>query len=339
VTNLIIAFATGLTAGGLSCLAVQGGMLASSLSHHTEAKIGEAPRRSSARPILLFLGAKLIAYTILGFVLGWFGQLLQLTPTMRAVLQIAIGLFMLGTALRLLNVHPIFRHFVIEPPKVVTRYIRRKTKYADDNWLAPVFLGALTVLIPCGVTQAMMALAVTTGSPIAGAGILFAFVLGTTPLFFGLAYMATKLGTKWQSKFWKTTGVVVMALGLLSVDSSLNLLGSPVSLSTIQSQPLAKQTMSTPSAAAGVNNNLTMTITDQAYTPAVMEARAGLPIRLTAKTNHVRGCARSLVIPSLNVQKLLGETDTQEIVLPPQVAGTIRLTCSMGMYGAQIAVK
>jgi len=350
VTNLLIVFTTGLTAGGLSCLAVQGGLLASSLADQTETKVGEAPKRSSARPIVLFLGAKLIAYTLLGLALGWLGQLLQLTPAMRAVLQIAIGIFMLGTALRLLNVHPIFRHFAIEPPKAVTRYIRLRTKHADDNWLAPTFLGALTVLIPCGVTQAMMALAVASGSPVAGAAIMFAFVLGTTPLFFTLAYLATKLGTKWQSKFWKVTGAVILVLGLLAVDSGLNLMGSPLSSSAIrqslvqsikraQDQSLAAQTADVQAAATSVNNELTMTITDQAYSPAVMEAKAGVPIKLTVKTDHVRGCARSLVIPSLNIQKLLGATDTQEILLPPQVAGTIRLTCVMGMYNAQIAVK
>ena len=91
--------------------------------------------------------------------------MLQLTPLMRAFLQIAIRIFMVGTALRLLNVHPFFRHFAIEPPKAVTRYIRRKTKNSNDNWLAPTFLGALTVLIPCGITQAMMALAIASGQP------------------------------------------------------------------------------------------------------------------------------------------------------------------------------
>jgi len=168
VTNFALVFATGLTAGGLSCLAVQGGMLASSLAGQSETGVVEEAKAGSARPIILFLGAKLIAYTILGFALGWLGQLLQLTPLMRAALQIAIGLFMLGTALRLLGVRAL-RNFVIEPPKAVTRAIRRRTSQADAGWLAPTFLGALTVLIPCGVTQAMMALAVASGSPVAAA--------------------------------------------------------------------------------------------------------------------------------------------------------------------------
>jgi len=352
VTNFALVFATGLTAGGLSCLAVQGGMLASSLAGQAETRAREEAKVGSARPIILFLGAKLIAYTILGFALGWLGQILQLTPLMRAALQIAIGLFMLGTALRLLGVRAL-RNFVIEPPKAVTRAIRRRTSQADAGWLAPTFLGALTVLIPCGVTQAMMALAVASGSPVAGALILFAFVLGTTPLFFTLAYLATKLGAKWQGKFWKATGVVVLILSLIAIDSGLVLAGSPLSFTsslTSMRQAMARSIdaarerqagpqQALPAVVASADNELTMTITDQAYAPAVMEAKAGMPIKLTVKTDNVRSCARSLVVPSMNLQKLLGATDSQVIVLPPTVAGTIRLACVMGMYSAQINVK
>ncbi len=329
--NLVLIFVTGLTAGGLSCLAIQGGLLAGAV----------APERTQTpvRPILLFLAAKLAAYTALGAALGWFGQMLQLTPFTRATLQIAIGLFMLVTALRLLNVHPVFRHFAIAPPKFVTRYIRRRGQQEDNSWLAPTFLGALTVLIPCGVTQAMMALAVASGNPVAGALVLFAFVLGTTPIFFALAYLATKLGEKWEAKFWKATGAVVLILGLIAIDGGLTLAGSPVSSAAIRRALAPRQTADLPVVAASIGNELTMDITDERYAPALMEAKAGLPIRLTVRTHAVRGCGRSLVIPSMNLQKLLAPDDQQIILIPPQVAGTIRLTCIMGMYGAQITVK
>src|SRR4026209_1095403 len=36
MSQLVVAFVTGLTTGGLSCLAVQGGLLASSLAHQIE---------------------------------------------------------------------------------------------------------------------------------------------------------------------------------------------------------------------------------------------------------------------------------------------------------------
>ena len=358
MANLALIFVTGLTTGGLSCLAVQGGMLASSLASPTENDIteklgsrGKVPVPSRlATPILLFLGSKLVAYTILGLALGWLGSVLQLTPIMRAVLQIAIGIFMVGTALRLLNVHPIFHHFAIEPPKAVTRYIRRKTKNSNDNWLAPTFLGALTVLIPCGITQAMMALAIASGSPVSGALIMFAFVLGTTPVFFTLAYLATKLGAKLQDRFWKFAGVAVLVLGLLAVDGGLNLIGSPLSSAAIK-QTLASslqnarqdgldaQSQGESAVPANADNELTMNITDAAYSPAVMEAKAGQPIKLNITTANVQGCGRALVIPSLGIQKLLESSGTQTLELPAQQPGRIRLTCSMGMYNSQIVVK
>lgn len=73
--EILIAFVTGLTTGGLSCLAVQGGLLASSIAHEVELSVGQQLPRSkkhsrnpaaprASRPILLFLGAKLVAYTM-----------------------------------------------------------------------------------------------------------------------------------------------------------------------------------------------------------------------------------------------------------------------------------
>ncbi len=260
MTNLIVVFLTGLTTGGLSCLAVQGGLLASSVAHQAEqniqkqfktkmtarpvAKRGKNPPRlkpgstgvtkgvspSLVSPILLFLGAKLIGYTLLGFLLGWVGSMLQLTPFMRAILQLAIGVFMLGTALRMLNVHPIFRYFALEPPAFVTRYIRRTAK-GGAHAITPLFLGALTVLIPCGVTQAMMALAIGVGNPLEGAAIMFAFTLGASPVFFGLAYLATQLGQKLEARFVQIVALIVFVLGLVSIDGGLALLGAPFTIS------------------------------------------------------------------------------------------------------------
>jgi sulfite exporter TauE/SafE len=344
---------TGLTTGGLSCLAVQGGMLASSIAGGADAEgVGEgkdvAGKTGQAAPILLFLGAKLVAYTVLGALLGWLGSLLQLTPLMRAALQIGIGIFMMGTALRLLNAHPIFRYFVIAPPKWVNRYIRSKKRQASGEWLQPVFLGALTVLIPCGVTQAMMALAVASGNPWAGALIMLAFILGTSPVFFTLAYLAVKVGSRWQNVFWKFTGAVVLALGLLAIYGGLVLFGVPLTLPA-RPQTDALQTRATPivsvspevsPAGSNIENKLEMRITDQAYTPAVMRAKSGLPINLVVSTKNVHGCASSLVIPTLNMQRLLGPTDMQSIFIPPQSAGSVvKLTCVMGMYNAQIDVE
>lgn len=402
-------FLTGLTTGALSCLAVQGGLLASSVANQAEedlrqvissrrsdqqrgqeyltaleelnqaglskkqykkslAKLKheyrkqaiEEPQESKkhiALPIVLFLASKLVAYTILGFLLGWAGSVLQLTPYMRAGVQIAIGIFMLGTALRMFNVHPIFRYFSIEPPKKVTRYIRRKAKSSDGQFVTPIFLGTLTVLIPCGVTTAMMALAVGSGSPVAGALIMAAFTIGTGPLFFSLAYFATKLGEKLQTKFLKVAGATILALGLFSIEGGLNLAGSSFSFAAIkqslaessaqqttaastttttQSQPESNPTQTSTSVEATKSDVLKLTASYRSYTPSLQAAKAGQPYKLEVTSDDNGGCGRAFVIPALGIQETLPENGTATIDIPAQKPGKLRLTCAMGMYNAVI---
>src|SRR5579864_489765 len=200
-TNLITIFLTGLLTGGLTCMAVQGGLLAATLAQSEEERLQEKAKGGNAFPIMAFLGTKLLAYTILGFLLGLLGSFFQLSIQLKVVMQIAISIFMIGTALNILNVHPIFRYFVIQPPKFLTRLVRKQSKSKD--MFAPAILGAFTIFIPCGTTQAMMALAVATGNPLLGAAVMFAFILGTSQVFFILGYFATKLGDMFHQKFMR----------------------------------------------------------------------------------------------------------------------------------------
>ena len=72
----------------------------------------------------------------------------------------------------------------------------------------------------------MMALAITSANPLSGAAILFAFILGTSPLFFALAYLARRLGQKMEARFMKFAAITVLILALVSIDGGLNLMGS-----------------------------------------------------------------------------------------------------------------
>lgn len=345
----IVAFVTGVTTGGLSCLAVQGGLLASSLAYQVEHDLslqsfggaqvaGARFRPRIAQPIGLFLIAKLLTYTLLGFLLGALGSILQLTPLMRAILYAAIGIFMTGNGLRMLKVHPIFRYFVFEPPSSLTRYIRKKSKNAD-SFVTPLFLGAMAVFLPCGVTQAMMAAAVGTGDPLQGAVLMFSFILGTSPVFFALAYLATRLGSTVEKYFTRIVAVVVIVLGLVSIDSGLNLAGSPVSVARItaalQQRDAAASLAAQAQAASG--NVITINATDDGYVPSLLHAAADTRLQLQILTDNTTSCARSMVFPDLGVEKILPVTGKVLVDVPPQVKGTVvRYSCSMGMYLGQI---
>lgn len=345
--DFILVFITGLTTGGLSCLAVQGGLLASSLAQQLESDVqaaGPGSARSKpqiAAPILLFLLAKLIAYTLLGVLLGALGSMLTLTPTFRAILLLAVGIFMVGNGLRMLNVHPIFRFFVIEPPSAVTRYIRRYSK-KNSSAIAPLFLGALTVLIPCGVTQSVMAIALGSGSPLTSAALMFSFTLGTSPVFFGVSYFATRLGAVMEKYFMRFVAAAMLILGMISIDSGLNLMGSPYSFSALFGNHSNETVViatpeAQPSLAGGSVHVLTIAARNSGYEPKVTHAAADTAFQLNLVTQNTTSCSRSIVFASLGVEKVLPVSGTVSISIPPQARGTIlRYACSMGMYTGQI---
>lgn len=376
--NIWLVFLTGLTTGGLSCLAVQGGLLANVIGNQAEDEISSdlknpgqispatkkdllnrynnihpnsrnaASRNNITLSIILFLISKIIAYTILGFGLGYLGTMIQLSPIARGVLMIAITIFMLGTAFRMLNVHPIFRYFQIQPPRFVRTFIRRLSKNRKEDFATPVFLGTLTVLIPCGITQAMMALAIGTGSPLYGAVIMFAFTVGTSPLFFILAYFTTRISESLNVNFVKVVAVIILIFALYSLESGLNLIGSPISyaaykqrleLKSITSQNTNDTAANQPpvvSSEDGISQIVTINATDYGYEPRILKAKANSPTQLILVTNNTYSCSRAFVIPSLKIQEVLEETGTKTINIPPQKPGFLKFTCSMGMYTGNI---
>ena len=334
--DLIVAFITGLTTGGLGCLAVQGGLLTSTLAHqieqdlqaHNGAGSSQKFKPHIAQPILFFLLAKLIAYTILGYLLGAVGSVLQLTPIMRAILYFAIGIFMIGNGLRMFNVHPIFRYFIIEPPSSLTRYIRRKSKNGT-SFFTPILLGTLTIFLPCGVTQAMMATALGTGSPLQGATLMFAFILGTSPLFFSVAYFATRLGSTIEKYFTRIVAVAMLVMGLIQVDTGLNLSGSAFSFSRAVSILSAY--------ALPAQTGLSIEVNEDGYSPQILHLPANQDVTIEWVTRNTQTCARSVVVQDLDYQEILPTTGRVKFDIPAQEKGTvIRYTCSMGMYPSQL---
>jgi hypothetical protein len=240
---------------------------------------------------------------------------------------------MVGNALRMFNIHPIFRYFVIEPPKFITRYIRRTSK--NDELFTPLFLGALTVLIPCGVTQAMMAVAIGTGDPWQAAGLMLAFTLGTSPVFFVVSYLATELGARMESVFMRLVAAVVLILGLVSVDSGFALMGAPsltsLSQSLMDGQQVSEIAQVDPSGA------LILNATNSGYSPRTLHAKANTALKLNMVTKNTYSCSRGFVIPVLNVERLLPSSGTVLIDIPAQKTGTVMpFTCSMGMYTGEI---
>lgn len=348
MNQLISAFFTGLFAGGLSCIALQGGLLASVILDEEKEYLEnekEKKKGPKVRPVILFLLAKLVAYTILGFLLGVFGSFISLTPVVRGWLQIFIGIFMIGVALNILNVHPIFRYFSLQPPKAIRKFIRKQTKNTGD--LGAVFMGALTVLLPCAITQTMMLLAIASGKGITGAAIMFSFILGTSPLFFVLGVTTSTLTEKWSKYFQKIVAVLVIIVAILTITAGTTLAGIKFSLTKKESNCPGSECPTTQGNSKSENNSsiqngvqeVTINLTDNGYQPNEMKLKKDIPAKITLKTEDTYGCIRAFVIPSLNIQKILPKTGQDTVEFTPSNTGEINFTCSMGMYRGSFIVE
>jgi len=329
-TNLLPIFLTGLITGGLTCLAVQGGLLASTIAMQEEEKLkAKTKRYGNVLPISAFLISKLVAYTVFGFLLGWFGSLFQISLTTQVIMQLAVVIFMLGTAANILEIHPIFRYFAIQPPRFLMRQIRNQSK--SKSIFAPAFLGSLTVFIPCGTTQAMMALAIASGSPVGGSLIMFAFILGTTPLFFILGYFATKLGDVYQKRFMRIAAIALILLAIFNLRNTLSLAGLNLSLNLGQDKTTFEN--------QAVTDNPTIEFMQNGYSPANVAVKAGSKVNLTLKNISGAGCIQSFVIPKLGIQKVVqvGGSETVTFTAPSE-KGQIVFMCGMGMYKGVINV-
>ena len=322
--NLVTIFLTGLLTGGLSCLAVQGGLLATAIAQRQGD--GQEEKKRKAFPIVVFLLAKLAVYTVLGFLLGWFGSLFSLSLSVRAILQFVIAIFMIGTGLSLLNIHPLFRYFIIQPPKFLTRWVRQRSKSADI--FAPAILGLMTVFIPCGTTQAMMALAMGSGQAWVGLAIMFSFVLGTMPLFFILGYTANSLGSNTSKYFYRAAGVAVIILALYSMIGVFNLAGATWNL------PQDKSAI-----VSATKQEATINIQNGGYYPNSITVKAGEPVTLYLVNDKAYSCAQAFTIPKYGIEKIVrpGTQETVYFTAPPEPT-KIAFTCSMGMYRGVINV-
>lgn len=326
--DLLLIFLTGLTVGGLTCLAVQGGLLASVIASRKGMSAKELSGKDSLLQTGVFLTAKFVVYILFGFFLGLFGMKIGISPQVQGVVQLFAGVYMIGIACNLLNVHPIFRYFVIQPPRFIFKIIKKQSRSAA--FFAPAFLGAMTVFIPCGTTLAMEALAISSGNPMKGAAIMGAFILGTTPLFMGLGFMTTFFGERFNTFFYKIAAVILLYLGFTAIHGALITQGIAIPPKFEQKEKLYSE--------APVSQDVTITITSDGYSPNTFRVKSGTPVRLQLLSKDAYSCASAFRIPSLGFSKNLGPNETYTYFFTPQKKGEISFTCSMGMYSGVIEV-
>lgn len=207
-------FIIGIIASLSSCLAVVGGLVLS-----LSAKVAKDDNGSTKKPFVLFHLGRLFGFAILGGVLGFIGKEIGVSFMFSAILGLIASAIMILLGINLLG---FFEKSKITLPSNIFSFFRK----VEHATLAPIVVGIGTFFLPCGFTQAMQVAALSSGSFTSGLFIMFSFALGTLPVLALVSFSSVSFAhSKYAPLFFKSAGVVVVALALFNFINSLVVIG------------------------------------------------------------------------------------------------------------------
>lgn len=212
-TTPVTSFIVGLIASVSSCLAVVGGLVLS-----LSAKVSQ-DNVSDKKNFMLFHFGRLFSFAILGGVLGALGNAIGINFTFTAILGLVASLVMLLLGLNLIGV---FTKNKITLSSGIFNFFRK----IEHKTFTPIIIGFGTFFLPCGFTQSMQVVALSSGSFVSGFLIMFSFALGTLPMLLLLSFGSASFAhSKYAPLFFKSAGVIVVGLGLFALLAGLAGLG------------------------------------------------------------------------------------------------------------------
>jgi len=211
------AFVIGVIASLSTCMAVVGGLVLSMSA--TFAKEGD-----TVRPQLMFHGGRIIAFFILGGVIGAIGGAFTLSTTTTFVLSLIIGIVMLILGINLLDVFSWSKKLQPSMPKRIAKHAHGVSKF--NHTLTPLLVGVATFFLPCGFTQSMQLYTLTTGSFLSGGLTMLVFALGTLPVLALISFSSFSIQNSSKAGvFFKTAGLIVIMFALFNLVNSLVVIG------------------------------------------------------------------------------------------------------------------
>ena len=172
----------------------------------------------------------------------------------------------------------------------------------------------------------MQLYAISTGSPLQGALTMGVFALGTTPGLLGVGGLTSAIKGQSSKLFFKTAGVIVLLLAFFNISNGLNLVG-------IRDVFAKKDVLAQDKNVKIVNGVQIVKMTQKAdgYFPNKFTIKKGVPVKWIITSESQYSCASSIVSQGLGIRSSLklGENIFE---FTANKIGTIRFTCSMGMY-------
>jgi sulfite exporter TauE/SafE/plastocyanin domain-containing protein/copper chaperone CopZ len=314
----------------IHCVGMCGGiMLSQSIGKESKNKF------EAIKPALLYTAGRVVAYTVLGGVIGAIGSVFALSLTAKAGLQLLAGAFMIMMGFNMAGFKA-FRKFQIKMPNVACK--------AMSTPRAPFFVGLLNGLMPCGPLQTMQIFALGTGSAAAGALSMFMFSIGTVPLMLTFGALSGLLTKGYKKKILRFSGVLIIMLGLIMSNRGLALAGMNFSPMAIMSGVGAfgdanASSSSSDEIKATIKDGvqvLNMTANVYGYTPKTLYVQKGMPLKWVINGEEITGCNNTIVVPGMDIEQKL-QSGNNLIEFTPG-SEDLNFSCWMGMKRGVIKV-
>ncbi|MDO8668483.1 MAG: sulfite exporter TauE/SafE family protein [bacterium] len=316
----------GLTAGFSTCMALVGGLVLGLSSRHNELH-PEATAMEKFRPHLFFNLGRVLGYTLLGTLLGLLGSAIQLSTFSLGILTIFVGLVMLIMGLQLVEIFPWANKLKLTLPKGLSRVLGIGGHQKEYSHKSSAILGASTFFLPCGFTQAMQVIAISTGSFFYGGVVMGLFALGTVPGLLSLGGLTSAVKGAFARKFFKFAGLVVLLFALFNISNGLGLTGLNLAYGQAENINLNDPNVTLENGVQIVR----MKELANGYSPNNFTIKQGIPVRWIIDAQAPYSCASSLVMSKYNIRKTLVKGENI-IEFTPKEIGRIPFSCSMGMY-------
>jgi uncharacterized protein len=315
----------GVAAGFSSCAALVGSLLLSVQEQWIKNQTSQ--NKNGFYPFLLFNGARVISFMVLGGLLGMLGSLFQFSLAASAVLTILISILIIIIGLQMLGVP-----FAQKIPLTFSgEWISRVTnKPALKTNMMPITIGIITFFIPCGFTLVAQAQAIRSGNFIAGMTILLAFALGTLPVLLIISYSSIKLhqNPKFSSSFRLFSGLLIVFFAAYTIVTQIRML-DPSLLRQDQSPALSAQ-------APILDDDsqvqlMQMEAKGFEYFPDVIKIKAYQPTRFEIFSNGSLGCANAVYARGLYPDVIILNPGLNVVEFTAPAPGTYQISCSMWM--------
>ena len=338
VGSALVVLGLGVAASMSTCMALVGGLV---LSLSASARASTSPTASAVARQSAFNIGRIIGFGALGAITGMIGHTFALRGLPLAIVMVAVAGATAVLGIRLTEASPRIAAWQVTLPSSWTTWARRTARADTETpqrtsgaWphVRAAGLGAATFFLPCGFTQVVQLMALSSGSPVTGGAMMALFALGTTPGLFAVGMAAASARSSATRRPLRVIGVIVIAFAVITGAGGLTGTGL---LALHTSVTAAKRT----SNVVDVNGRQVVTtdIGVKGYLPADAVVYVNEPVTWVLNSVSV-GCASLVEADSLGLGELNAVFNKVSSNFTPTHTGVYKFHCAMGMYSGSFTV-